>query len=68
MLFVGHTRTAEQRRQLIRRMEPLAVESAKLKEAVKLMEKNIQRAQLERIVKMREGANKHLCMCINVVK
>ena len=29
-------------------MEPLAEENAKLKEAMKLMEKNIQRAQCER--------------------
>ena len=29
-------------------MEPLAEENAKLKEAVKLMEKNVQRAQRER--------------------
>ena len=29
-------------------MEPLAKENAKLKEAVKLMEKNVQRAQRER--------------------
>ena len=29
-------------------MEPLAEENAKLKEAVKLMEKNVQRAQHER--------------------
>ena len=29
-------------------MEPLAEENAKLKEAIKLMEKNVQRAQRER--------------------
>ena len=43
----GITWTAEQRRQLIKRMEPLAEENEKLKEAMKLMEKNIQRAQRE---------------------
>ena len=43
----GITRTAEQRRQLIKRMEPLAEETEKLKEVMKLMEKNIQRAQHE---------------------
>ena len=48
LLLQGIARTAEQRRQLIKRMEPLAEENAKLKEAVKLMEKNIQRAQRER--------------------
>ena len=37
----GITRTAEQRRQLIKRMEPLTVENEKLKEAVKAMEKNV---------------------------
>ncbi|XP_066385541.1 uncharacterized protein [Miscanthus floridulus] len=44
----GIARTVEQRRQLIKRMEPLAEENAKLKEAMKLMEKNVQRAQHER--------------------
>ena len=44
----GITRTTEQRHQLIKRMEPLAKENEKLKEAMKLMEKNIQRAQRER--------------------
>ena len=39
---------AEQRQQLIKRMEPLTEENEKLKEAVKLMEKNVQRAQCER--------------------
>ena len=43
----GIAQTTEQRRQLIKRMEPLA-ENEKLKEAMKLMEKNIQRAQCER--------------------
>jgi len=42
------SRVAEQRRQLIKRMEPLAVENEKLKEARNLSEKNIQRAQHER--------------------
>ena len=41
------SRVAEQRRQLIMRMEPLAVENEKLKEARNLSEKNIQRAQCE---------------------
>ena len=41
------SRVAEQRRQLIKRMEPLVVENKKLKEARNLMEKNIQRAQHE---------------------
>ena len=40
--------TAEQRQQLMKRMEPLAEENEKLKEAVKLMEKNVQRVQRER--------------------
>ncbi|XP_066319753.1 uncharacterized protein [Miscanthus floridulus] len=44
----GITRTIVQRQQLIKRMEPLAEENKKLKEAVKLMEKNIQRALRER--------------------
>ena len=39
---------AAQWQQLIKRMEPLAKENEKLKEAMKLMEKNIQRAQHER--------------------
>ena len=37
----GIARTAKQRRQLIKRMEPLAKENTKLKEAMKLMEKNV---------------------------
>ena len=37
----GIARTAVQRQQLIKRMEPLAEENEKLKEAVKLMEKNV---------------------------
>ena len=41
----GIARTAVQWQQLIKRMEPLAEENAKLKEAMKLMEKNVQRAQ-----------------------
>ena len=48
VLLQGITWTAEQRRQLIKRMEPLTEENMKLKEAMKLMEKNIQRAQRER--------------------
>ena len=48
VLLQGIARTAEQWRQLIKRMEPLAEQNAKLKEAMKLMEKNIQRAQRER--------------------
>ena len=42
------TRTTEQRRQLIKRMEPLAEENEKLKEAMNLLERNIQRARRER--------------------
>ena len=41
VLLQGIARTAEQWHQLIKRMEPLAEENAKLKEAMKLMEKNI---------------------------
>ena len=37
----GITRTIEQRRQLIKRMEPFVEENEKLKEVMKLMEKNI---------------------------
>ena len=48
VLLQGIARTVEQWRQLIKRMEPLAKENEKLKEAMKLMEKNIQRAQRER--------------------
>ena len=44
----GIARTAVQRQQLIKRMEPLAEENEKLREAIKLMEKNVQRAQHER--------------------
>ena len=44
----GITQTAEQWHQLIKRMEPLAEENEKLREAMKLMERNIQRAQHER--------------------
>jgi len=43
----GITWIAEQWCQLIKRMEPLTEENEKLKEAVKIMEKNIQRAQHE---------------------
>ena len=42
------TQIAEQRHQLIKRMEPLAEENEKLKEAMNLSERNIQRAQHER--------------------
>ena len=41
-------RTAEQRHQLIKRMEPLAKENKKLWEAMNLYEKNTQRARRER--------------------
>ena len=44
----GIARTAIQRQQLIKRMEPLAEENEKLKAAMKLMEKNVQMAQRER--------------------
>jgi len=37
----GIVRIAVQRQQLIKRMEPLGEENEKLKEAVKLMEKNV---------------------------
>ena len=37
----GITQTAEQWRQLIKRMEPLIEENEKLKEAMNLMERNI---------------------------
>jgi len=40
----GITWTAEQRRQLIKRIEQLTKENEKLKEAMKLKDKNIQRA------------------------
>ena len=42
------TRTTEQQHQMIKRMEPLAKENEKLKEAVNVSERNIQRAQCER--------------------
>ena len=42
------SQVAEQRHQLIKRMEPLAAKNEKLKEARNLSEKNIQRAQRER--------------------
>ena len=42
------TRTTEQRRQMIKRMEPLAEENEKLKEAMNVSERNIQRARCER--------------------
>ena len=44
----GIARIAIQRQQLIKMMEPLIEENEKLKEAMKLMEKNVQRAQHER--------------------
>ena len=40
----GITRTVKQWYQLLKRMEPLAEEKEKLKEAMNLMERNIQRA------------------------
>ena len=40
----GIARTTVQQQQLIKRMEPLAEENEKLKEVVKLMEKNVLRA------------------------
>ena len=43
----GITRTAEQWHQQIKRMEPLTEENEKLKEAMNLMERNIQRARHE---------------------
>jgi len=46
--FQGITRTTEHRYQLIKRMEPLTEENKKLKEAMNLSKKNIQRAQRER--------------------
>ena len=48
LLLHDIARTAEQWSQLIKRMEPLTKENEKLKEVMKLMEKNIQRAQCER--------------------
>ena len=44
----GITQTAEQRHQLIKRMEPLIEENENLKAAMNLTEKNIQKAQWER--------------------
>ena len=41
VLLQSIARTAVQRQQLIKRMEPLAEENEKLKEGMKLMEKNI---------------------------
>ena len=46
--FLGITRTTEHRHHLIKRMEPLTEENQKLKEAMKLLEKNAQRSQHER--------------------
>ena len=48
VLLQGIARSTDIRRQLIKRMEPLTEENTKLKEAMKLMEKNVQRAQCER--------------------
>ena len=45
MLLQGIARTTEQWWHLIKRMEPLTEENVKPKEAMKLMEKNVQRAQ-----------------------
>ena len=42
--LLGIVRTTEQWQQLIKRMDPLAEENEKLREAMKLMEKNVQRA------------------------
>ncbi|XP_066373135.1 uncharacterized protein [Miscanthus floridulus] len=44
----GIARTADQRHQLMKRMEPLAKENKILREALSLSEKSIQRAQCER--------------------
>ena len=44
----GIARTAEQRHQLTKRMEPLAEENKILREALSLSEKSIQRAHRER--------------------
>jgi len=54
----GIARTAEQRQLLIKRMEPLIEENETLREAMKLMEKNIQRAQHER--DLAESSTKNL--------
>ena len=48
MHFQGITRTTEHRHQLIKRMEPLAEENQKLKEAMNLSGRNTQRARRER--------------------
>ena len=48
MYLQGITRTIKQWHQLIKRMEPLAEENEKLREAMNLMERDIQRAQRER--------------------
>ena len=42
------TRTTEQQHQMIKRMEPLAKENQKLKEAINLSERHTQRARHER--------------------
>jgi len=41
VFLLGITRTAEQRCQLIKRMDSLTKENEKLKEVMKIMEKNI---------------------------
>ena len=43
----GIARTAEQRHQLMKRMEPLAEENKKLQEALNLLEKSIKKAHSE---------------------
>ena len=48
MHLQGITWTAEQWHQLIKRMEPLTEENEKLREAMNLSERNIQRARRER--------------------
>lgn len=48
MFVQSIARTTEHRQGLIRRIEPLAEENEKLKEAVKLMEKNVERYRCER--------------------
>ena len=46
--YQGINQTVEQRHQLIKRMEPLAEENQKLKEAINLSERHTQRARRER--------------------
>ena len=51
IIIIGHlsgiTRTTEQRHQLIKRMEPLTEENKKLKAAMNVIERNIQKVQRE---------------------